>query len=309
MKTNLLKRFVIVSVVLLVGSAEARAATLLRNKFTPGEVRHFVLNTTHEMKIKVQGQDITQNMEQTIEMSSKVDAVDDKGNASISLLMDHVKMSISGAGADFHYDTASKEKPKGVAKMLALIFDPLTKKPITMKESPQGKISDVKMPEGMSESIKKAGTAASQMGGEIPSEEDIASEIREGGMVFPDGPISEGKTWTTENTRHIEGLGNQKVKTIYRYVGKETKDGKELDKIFMTASFKTPIKTKTAEVKSMSTEGTVYFDNSAGVAVENNVNTKMNMERDANGAKLNIDMNIVNTVKLVPGDSKTETGK
>ncbi|HEY4761716.1 MAG TPA: DUF6263 family protein [Thermoguttaceae bacterium] len=306
MKTNLPKCFVFVVAVLLVGGAAARAATLLRNKFPLGEAYHYTMNQDQVMIIHVPGQDITQNVTQNmiIDMTTKVEAVDAKGNASLTLLMDRVRMKVdTPQGVIIDYDTASQEKPKGLAKMIALIFEPMTKKPFKMKQSPLGKISDVKMPEGLNEALKKASTAAAQVGGTIPSEEDLSDNMKVGGFIFPDEPVSEGKTWTIENIKNFEGAGKKKVKTTYRYAGKENKDGKDLDKISVTEALKSPGDNKNSDLKSMSTAGTIYFDNTAGIMVEQNLNSKMKIEKTTNGTQVSIDVNVANTTKLVSVDS------
>jgi len=310
MRTNLLKCLVIVAAVLLAGSSAARAATLLRNKFTPGDTRHYTMNQDQEMIIHIQGQDAPQNMTNTlsIDMTSKVESVDAKGNASMSMLMNHIRMTVKGPqGVIVDYDSASQEKPKGMAKMMALLFDPLTKQPIKMTTSPLGKISNLKMPEGLSEGIKKASDAAAQVGGGMPSEEEMRDNIKEGEILFPEAAVAEGKTWSSEDTMSIPNLGKHKFKSTYRYLGKENKDGRDLDKISVTKELKSSGDNKDKSgLKSMTTEGTMYFDNTAGIMVENNSNSKTKIEK---GPQVSIDVNVVNTMKLVPGDSKADISK
>jgi hypothetical protein len=310
MRTNLLKSFVIIVAVLLAGGATTRAETLLRNKFTPGNTRHYVMNQDQEIIVHIQGQDATQNISQnlSIEMTSKVESVDAKGNGTMSMLMGHIKMTMKGPqGVMLDYDSASQEKPKGLGKMVALLFDPLTKQPIKLTTSPLGKISNLKMPEGFSESIKKAGDAAAQVGGGMPSEEEMRDNIKEGEIVFPEAAVAEGKTWSSEDTTTIPNMGKHKFKSTFRYLGKEKKDGKDLDKISVTKELKSSGDNKDKSgLKSMTTEGTMYFDNTAGIMVETNSNSKTNIEK---GPQVSLDVNVAITIKLVPGDSKADNSK
>jgi len=116
MKTSLFKCFVIVAAVLPAGGAMVRAETLLRNKFTPGETRRYEIHQDQTFAITRQDTNETRNVTKnmTIDMLNKVEAVDGKGNATISVLMDRVRMTVKGAqGVMLDYDTASQEKAKG----------------------------------------------------------------------------------------------------------------------------------------------------------------------------------------------------
>jgi len=328
MKINFLKCFVIVAAVLQAGCTTARAETLLRNKFTPGETRRYVMNLDQTFTITRQDNNetnkVTKNM--TVDMVNKVESVDGKGNASITVLMDRVRITVKGSQVvTLDYDTASQEKPKGPTKILALIYDVLTKRPFTIKESALGKISDVKPPEGLSEAVKKASTAATQINDTVPSEEELSDPIKNGnGIIFPEGPVSEGKTWSmNEDKKYYArmgpyvGEGVQKVTTTFRYLGKENKDGKIFDKISVTETLRSPGKIKVptdpnikVEVNSMSTEGTIYFDNAAGAMVDYDSHSEMKMAitGNNNGQQMNMSavFTSVNTTKLVPTDAKSK---
>src|SRR3989304_4279187 len=327
MKTNLPKCFVIVMAVLLTGGASApKGQILLRNKFTPGETRRYEMNQDQTFTITRQDNNETRNVTKNtvVDMINKVEAVDGKSNASITVLMDRVRMKVKGVqDVALDYDTASQETPKGPSKILALICDVLTKQPFTIKESPLGKISDVKPPEGLSEAVKKAATAAAQMNDTVPSEEELSDPIKNGNrIIFPEGPVSEGKTWTMNEDKKYYvrmgpylGEGVQKITTTFCYLGQENKDGKNLDKISVTETLRSPGKIKVptdpntnVQLKSLSTTGTIYFDNAAGAVVDYNSHCEMKMAVIANNDGQQMSFGVVftsvNTSKLVPVDSK-----
>ncbi|HEY4761717.1 MAG TPA: DUF6263 family protein [Thermoguttaceae bacterium] len=330
MKINLLKCLVIVVAVLLVGCAEARAATQLRYKFTPGEVSRYVITEDQNFMRIRQGEDaqgsITHNV--IIDLTSKVDRVDGKGNASINLSIDRFRMTAKDPQEVlFDYDTASQVKPKGSNKIFALIYEVLTKQPITMKQSPLGKISDIKMPEEMKEAARKATTAAAQTNGTVPSEEELSDSLTKGiKIIFTKEPLDEGKTWSMDGDIKCYirfglegGEGIKKIKTTFRYLGRENKDDKILDKISLTEELRSPGKIKVSaenvkvELKSLSTEGTIYFDNAAGLLVDYNTRSEMkfSVTTSDNGKQMNSDVVLtsVNTTKLVPADSKADNTK
>jgi len=324
------------------GGAVARAETLLRYKFIPGGTSHYVINRDEKI---IGGTDKTSYIGNSIiiDVTNKVESIDAKGNASITILMNRLKMTAKSmdcmtekerdGGVLFDYDTASREKPKGMNKIFALVYEVLTKKPIALKESPLGKINDIRMPEGLNEAIKKATVGTGQLGGTVPSEEELSDSINKGiKIIFPNEPVYEGKTWTVNEDvmfhvriglQALEGI--QKIKTTFRYLGKENKDGKNLDKISVTEELKSPGKLKVLhdsdnkvkiELRSLSTEGTIYFDNSAGIMVQYNSQSKskfkvavIGIENDKTANDGEGMVESINTSKLVPADSKAEINK
>jgi len=306
------------------GGVSAQAETLLRYKFTPGETPRYVISQDQTFTITRQDNDEISNITKNtiVDMIDKVEAIDSKGNASITVLMDRVRMIVKESRVvTLDYDTASHEKPKGSAKILAMIYDVLTKRPFTIKESPLGKISNVKPPEGLNEALKKTSNVAAQINDTVPSEDELSDPIKNGnGIIFPEGPVSVGKTWSlNEDKKYYIRMGHyaaesvQTITTTFRYLGKENKDGKNLDKISVSETLRSPGTIKSVELKSLSTEGTLYFDNITGAVVDYNSHCEMKMAVTANnnGEKVKISMvfTSVNTTKLVPTDSKAEKGK
>ena len=104
-------------------------------------------------------------------------------------------------------------------------------------------------------------------------------------------------------------------------LGKENKDGKNLDKISIAEDLRSPCKIKVLsddkeilELRNLSTKGTVYYDSSAGLMVEYNSQSEMKFGSDTYDGKpikknKGILITSVNTTKLVPADSKAEQSK
>jgi RNA polymerase sigma factor (sigma-70 family) len=312
------------------GGAPDRAMTMFRYKFTPGSVFHYGITQDQNISTRRGGSDVPGNVNNNllIHMINKVESVDGKGYASIAVLMDRVKIMVKGFdGIELNYDTASQEKSKGSAKLLALIYDILKKQPINIKKSPLGIISDIRISQDLKEAVKKATAAAGQVRGTAPSEEELGNSIKQSNnIIFPQEPIYEGKSWTVNEERKCHyriGLDAvesvQKIKTTFCYLGKENKDGKFLDAFSVIEELRSPGKITVLtddkpnfQLKNMSTKGKLYFDNSAGIMIEYNSQAEIQLVCDTyGGTPVNLNVLIVsaNTTKLMPADPKAEKSK
>jgi hypothetical protein len=284
--------------------APARADKELRWKFKPGETLHYRMIQEMSMNMRMgEGKPpMATTMNQTVDMSWKAESVDDQGVISMDQTIDRMQMKMQSAqGVLLDYDSSSGKQPEGMGKMLVPMLDAMLKKPFRIKFTPRGEIKDMKLPQGMLESMNK-------MAGGLFSEDTIKqfSEM----AVFPEGPLTPGRTWSRKVAMKNPMFGNLVMETIYRYEGPETRDGKTLDKITMSIAFKTEEAKeqgeKKAEAKPMvefkdqTGGGTLLFDAEAGRLLETSGKTKMKVDVSVMGQKISQDIETNTQMKLQP---------
>ena len=304
---------VLAAAAITAASSTARAEKLLRWKFTPGQTFHYVMSQEQSQKIKAGTMPITMTMTMNMDMRQKVEAVDPQGVASITQTIDRIQMKMtSPQGIGMDYDSASGKPPEGLAKLVGPVFDSMVKKPFTMKMDPQGKVSDMKLPQGFLESINKV--AGAQMGNMF-SEEGLKQMTGSQGMaVLPEKAIAVGHTWSQQTGMDMAMLGKIAVKYTYKYEGIEKRDGKELEKIAHTLEMDiSPQKDKPQpfEVKmtDQKMQGTTYFDNEAGRLVENKTGGTMKMTLSVAGQQIEQEIDMSQTLRLVPGETSKPAEK
>ena len=164
----------------------------LKLNLPKGTVRKSASNVDMKMDIGIGDQPIAMNMVMGMEMGFDVQDVDTDGNHTVKLTYDRMKMKMDGPVA-LEFDSAKKD---GDFNPLTAAFGALVGQSLTMKMTPQGKITEVT---GADELAKKLGAA-------IPgAEEQIKQQLKEtenqvGQLVanFPDKPVDNGDTWTAK---------------------------------------------------------------------------------------------------------------
>ena len=143
-------------VVTAVASHSAQAETLLRWKFEKGQKTRMVITQEMQMKMVMQEKPIQMTNTSTMEFNMAVTALDEQGVASMSMTADRIRMKMKGPqGVIMEYDSQSDKKPEGMAAMMAPMFKGMLGKPYTTKMDSRGKILEMKLPQGLAESIGK----------------------------------------------------------------------------------------------------------------------------------------------------------
>ncbi len=165
----------------------------LRLNLPKGTVRKAASNVDMKMKIAIGDQPIAMNMAMGMEMGFDVQDVDSEGIHTVKLTYDRMKMKMDGGPVALDFDSAKKD---GDDNPLTAGFGALVGQSLTMKLTPQGKVTEVT---GVDELAKKLGAA-------IPgAEQQIKQQLKEtenqvGQLVanFPDKPVDNGDTWTAK---------------------------------------------------------------------------------------------------------------
>ncbi len=279
-------RLVIVSALgIFCVSAAARADTAMHYQFRAGETLPYTLEQKTKTTMKIGGMDVTRDVTQTIDISWHVKSVNNDGKAKVVQRFDRLRLTISTPRAKIEYD--SKDGKQRDFKTFGPIMEALAGAEFSLTMDDRGQISDIKIPEKLSEALKKI--PGGDFGeGELFSEEGIKHMIGEAGLILPEGAVTKGKTWTKDVTQKMP-FGKIKIINISTYEGPTTRDGNQLEQIALKPKMTIEADNNadvSVKVKSQDAKGTAYFDNKAGRFVEMKMTQTMEMEVSAGGQTL-----------------------
>lgn len=293
-----------VASILVTRTAAADDAVTLAWKFKPGQKLGYVVeqNTTSEGQFA--GQAIKSTVSQTLDMQWNIESVAADGTAQMTQTISRARLKVSQAGAPaIEYDSSSKDAPQGAAAQIGAMFRALVGKPVKLNMTPRGTISDVTLPEGMVEEMKKSagqGPAAAMLNEESFKQMTGASTIE-----FADHPVKKGDTWQRKATVSNPGAGGkQTTETTYTYQGTEKGDGKQIDKIGV--SMKTAVAPGGAgslqmEIKDQKSEGHIDFDRAAGHVAKSHAKVKLSLAITIMGTKVDQVATNETTMRLADG--------
>ena len=273
---------VLSAMLLVVSSPTAHAEKTLRYKFKQGDKLVSSMNQVMDIKMNVVGQNVEMKMDQQIEMSQVVKAVDSAGVADIVQKITRIRVEMNGPpGSSMKYDSADKKKPEGALAQIAPLFKTLTRAEFSVKMAPTGKLVDVQVPDQIFKELEAVPAAAMLQG--MFKKESFTQMLRQAATIFPATQIKKGETWT--NSFSVDNpLGKQKVETTYTYAGEETVAGTVLDRIdvVLKMSFgkieNPTLPGAEIKIKKQDSKGKMYFDNNRGQMSKSHLDQHLEME-------------------------------
>jgi hypothetical protein len=261
--------------------AHGEDGTLLRWKFRVGEKSEMVMTQEMRMKMQVKEKAIEATTTTIMDLALTTTAVDPQGAATIEQTIERARMKMGGiAGLGMDYDSASDKKPEGLAANVAPAFEAITGKPFIVTVNSLGKAVEVKLPEGLKESVSKMPGGAQLSG--MFSEEGVKNMTQM--ATLPEKPVSPGDTWGRKTKMKNPVLGDMTVETTSRYLGFEIRDGKKLEKIALEIKMQFGEgKDAKAKIVDQDSQGTIYFDNQQGQLVESTSDSKMTLRMSIQG--------------------------
>jgi len=281
-------------------AAPAQGQKLLRWKFHAGDKATLVMTMEMQTKVTMQEKPATMTTTSTMDMTTETLAVDDQGVASLRQTFDRVRMKMQGPqGVMMEYDSQSGKKPEGIAAMIAPMLEAMVGKPLTTKMDARGRVLEVKLPEGLKESVGKM--PGGGMVGEMFTPEGVKQMAEV--ALLPEQVVRPGDTWACKAGMKNPMLGDLKMETTFRYLGTERRGGKELEKIGMEIVMQFGAdkmqlgggQEAMVKITAQKNQGTMYFDAEAGRFVESESKSTMAMQISVLGQK--IDQEIETTTK------------
>jgi hypothetical protein len=281
------------------GATAARGVTL-RWKLKAGETLHYVLDQKTTTTVTAAGKSFQVALTQTIEMGRAVTDVQPDGTADLTQTFDRLRSKIETPFGTFAYDSNDAKEPESaIARSQAALFKVLVGARFTFKMSPQGELSDIKVPDPVIKALREAGAGAGASGGAF-SEDSLKNMIRESSLELPREDLVPGKSWTRQ-IKTPSPFGSMKLVKTYRYQGPETKTA-HLEVIGM--EMKTSVEPSSdpnvsLEIKSQDSRGSFSFDPAAGRIVESHVTDQMETTETFMNVELNRSVETSTVMKLV----------
>jgi len=273
----------------------AQADEALKWKFSDGEKMQYVLDSKSDILVDASGVEFDITTGQTMDMTWTVTKVHDDGSADVAQSIDRLQLVInSPLTGEFRWDSKEEAEkddeaeseeeeqpgPPGPGGQIADQFVPLLEKMIgqefTMKISPNGLVSDLKLPAQLKEILEqdqggegggRGGFFAMLMGGGF-SEDSIRELIQRSVTLLPAEDAEAGE-WAQEFAMQLGDIGTQTTTTSFKYEGTEEQDGKKLAKISTVDETTIELKEDSdldfeLEVVAQESKGTIFFDVDAG---------------------------------------------
>jgi hypothetical protein len=293
---------------LCLAAAKAQAANQLRWKFKEGEQMPYALQQSASILIDANGIEIDVKLKQVIDTVWTVKSVDSEGNAELSQKMERIQLTMNTPfTGEVHYDSKKPDEqpPPELWDRIGKPIEAMLEGEFTMKVSPTGKVSDLKLPEKLTQALQEqrgGGAQSMMMGGGLFTENTIRQTIEQGVLILPEQGVGEGVTWSREYENKMGPLGTQKIAVTYSYGGKEKQNGKVLEKI----ASKTKVEFEPAEGGDIDAEmeiteqegsGSVLFDSEAGKTVFSQNKQELTIEGDFMGNEFSQEITLVLMLK------------
>jgi len=271
-----LTRLVCACAALLVCFGPAQAEDL-KWKFKSGENLEYVLSRAVDGAINLSGSDIAFKLGMTFDTTWKPTAVAGDGTADVSLTVDRIQVVMdSPLFGRMAYDSNDPKEPEGpVWQQMKPVMTNMLGNAFTLKISPQGEVSEIKLPEPLAEAIKKQEVGENRrqgfgIGGNSFNEKGIKELIAKAVLPLPKDAKPD-TTWTQVFENDIPGMGKQTSETTFSIGEPEKQDGKELATIAAsTEVLFEPVEEPRADLEIVEQEASAkfLFDATAGRLVK-----------------------------------------
>jgi len=305
----ILIRIVLSALAATLGAAAAQpthGAETLRWKFKPGETLRYTMVQETTQGMKAMGQEFKTSLNQTVDLHWSVKNVASDGVAELSQTIDRVRTRVEGPGNSFEFDSQAGKDPEGqIASLLTPMLKALVGAEFTFKMNGRGELSEIKVPQKLLDSLRKAGPAANASG--MFSEEGMKNLISQSSLTLAEGPLEKGKSWTQQAKVPVPMLGTMVMDKTYTFDGPSPKDPGLLQILLDTKVTLEPAADSNIAVKitSQKATGEFEFDPQAGRVVSSRVNDKLQMSLSVMGQEIEQSTDTVTSMTLAKdGSSK-----
>jgi hypothetical protein len=213
-----------------------------------------------------------------------------------------MRMTVETPGAPaVEFDSQSQEEPQGFAAMVAPMVRELVKANFVVTMTPRGEIKDVKIPE---EAVKAIAAApGAQLMGDMATAEGLENMISRSAFSMPVS-LEPGAEWTSTAEMANPMLGKQTIKTTYRYVGPQERDGVQLEAFEPHLTIEFGGGTATANITKQESSGEILFNRTAGRLESTSLDHSMSMSIGVGGQ--NVDQSLEQTIEMkwLPEDAE-----
>lgn len=223
---------VLISLILIALFSDSAFGVTLAWKFAAGDEENYRLTQSAKLS-SGEGDALKQfaAIEQELDIKWKVLEVDEQGTATISVQIAAMSMLASGPdGQEVRFDSESTDEPQGYAAILRPLGKRLSESEVQLKMSPRGEVTDVKLPEELSDAVKSVpGGKKFALDGGVTSFESLA---RLGApLVFPAEDIKVETSWDEKHEIELPVLGMVTSEFVYTVEEPINEDRTTIDQV------------------------------------------------------------------------------
>jgi hypothetical protein len=237
------------------------------------------VKTKTTQTMKVMGQDVKQEQEQTFYVEWTPKDKDKDGNYVVEQQVVGVKMNIDIGGNKIAFDSTvpADKQPKNP---MTDFFNALMKQKLTFHISPSMEVKSIDGREEFIKNLSETNPAIKTLLDTIMSKDALMKMAEPTWWAVPTEAVSPGKTWTKNSDLDLGPIGKYDTKFTFTYEGLKDK----LDTIKIDAKLDytqpkdkagLPFTIKSAELKSTSGSGEAKFDREKGRIESSNLSMKL----------------------------------
>jgi hypothetical protein len=201
-------------------------------KFAPGDEENYRLTQSAKLS-SGEGDALKQfaAIEQELDIKWKVIEVDNQGIATIAVQIAAMSMLASGPdGQEVRFDSESTDEPQGYAAILRPLGKRLSESEVQLKMSPRGEVTDVKLPEELSDAVKSIpGGKKFAIDGGMSSFESLA---RLGApRLWPSEEVTAETSWNEKREIELPVLGKVDSEFVYTVEEPISEDRVAIDQV------------------------------------------------------------------------------
>lgn len=284
-------------------AATADAQEKLNWKLKASEKLNYTIVNEMNLSMLAMGRNTDTKIILTLDITWDVRNVANDGTATLAQTMNRVRFVMTGGVFEkIEYDSAKPkvgaENPIQIAMSKA--YAALIDNEITMKISPLGKTSDIKLPKKFLDIVEGAQPAGRTPG--MIDKHTLEAMITKSAVGFPAAGVAIGKAWKNEIVLNRD-FGMNKVETTYTFKGTQQKDGTTLARIEVSPKMAITPKQGapyTIKLKNQSGDGTILFDIKKGRVKSSSMKQKVVMEVTIGGQTIEYTTDTTFSVKLAP---------
>jgi hypothetical protein len=278
-----MKRSTIYCALLLRLLCPSASAVTLEWKFAAGDEENYRLTQSAKLSSS-EGDALKQfaAIEQELDIKWKVLEVDEQGTATITVQIAAMSMLASGPdGQQVRFDSESTEEPQGYAAILRPLGKRLSESEVQMKMSARGEVTDIKLPDELSEAVKSVpgGKKFAEDGG-VTSFESLA---RLGApRLLPEDEITAETSWNEKREIELPVLGKVASEFVYTVEEPIAEDRDSIDQMLKLDASKAEGDLRLKLVNQESA-GTIDFNVAEGRPELSNLSYRAEFEQKSQG--------------------------
>jgi hypothetical protein len=185
------------ALICLAWGTPAHSQAVLKWKFEKGQVTQYRFSHHSVTRVMSRGQEFLQDYLMAVDFTWTALETRPDGGFLLSQSIDRVKVDIKGGATPLEFDSATDLAQGEGANALKELYSKVIKMPCELVLASNGAISDVRVPQSVTEFVRSTPVAAIVDGGSFFSAEGIKNMLAQVIPVLPTGSSAPGASWST----------------------------------------------------------------------------------------------------------------